>query len=40
MHREIENHEKDLYVLQDELIDFEGSDFEEEELSKLKKQVS
>ena len=37
MHCEIENHEKDLYVLQDELVDLEGSDFEEEELSKQEK---
>ena len=36
MHRKTENHEKDLYVLQDELVDFERSDFEEEELSKQK----
>ena len=38
MHRENENHEKDLYALEDELADFEGSDFDEEELSSKKKR--
>ena len=40
MYREIENHEKDLYALEDELVDFEGSDFDEEELSSKKRRKS
>lgn len=34
MYCDIENHEKDSYALEDELVYFEGSGFEEEDLSK------